>query len=124
MLGLSFDLRLITPVMVVCAGVASCAAGELKISWMGLILTSLSSFTRGLRSTLQQNLLNPARTQAFNRDITPLDPVELLAWMSIPSILVLFIWSVLTEGWAPWERFAHPGWQPVAYSVLVTCVNA
>merc|ERR1719161_2353685 len=114
MLGLHFDLRLMTPAMVVCAGVASCAAGELKISWMGLILTSLSSLTRGLRSTLQQNLLNPARTQAFNRHITPLDPVELLAWMSIPSILVLFIWSVVTEGWEPYQRLVSPGWLPVA----------
>merc|ERR1719161_591626 len=120
MLGLHFDLRLMTPAMVVCAGVASCAAGELKISWMGLILTTLSSFTRGLRSTLQQNLLNPARTQAFNRLFTPLDPIELLFWMSIPSIMVLLIWSAFTEEWAPWVRFVQPGWLPVAYSILIT----
>jgi drug/metabolite transporter (DMT)-like permease len=124
MLGLPFDLRLLAPVLVVTIGVASCAAGELKISWAGLVLTALSSFTRGLRSTLQQNLLNPARTQAFNRNITPMDPVELLLWMSIPSVVVLLVWSALTEGWAPWQRFTQPGWSYVLSSVSITCVNA
>lgn len=115
-MGKGFDLRLLVPVLVVCFGIALCSSGEIKFSTYGFGLAFVSACSRAVRSTLQHRILD-------SKEVS-LDPIELLAWMSPPSILVMLTWSVLTEGAEPFLQLTSEGWFSLALAIGVTCVNA
>merc|ERR1719235_1598570 len=53
-----------------------------------------------------------------------MDPVELLAWLSIPALAIMGIWSLLAEGAAPYERLYTTSSVGFFSSLLVSCMNA
>jgi len=115
LMGKHFDMPLIWPTLVVIAGVCVCAAGELKFTWVGLGFLFLSTFLRGVKTTLQYDIMTEG-----NR----VGPIELLAWMSPPCFITIAIWGVLTEGMEPFERLTGENWMPLLGALLLTCVNA
>lgn len=117
-MGKGFDLRLIVPVLVVMAGVAVCASGELKFTWFGFALIFLATFLRGLKTTLQHSIMEEAA------DGQRLDPIELLAWMSPPCLMVVAVWSLMTEGMEPFHALIGGNWVDISLAIGLTCVNA
>jgi len=116
--GKAFDMRLLWPVLAVVAGVCMCASGELKFTWIGLSLVFLACFLRAFKSNLQHKILDH-QTQEEK-----LEPVELLAWMSPPCLLVMAIWGGATEGFAPIVQLAGGKGLEITMAIGVTCVNA
>jgi hypothetical protein len=112
--GSGFDMRLLWPVLSVVAGVCMCTGGELSFTWFGLGLIFLANFLRAWKSNIQYKVLE-------NEDpAEKLEPIELLAWMSLPSLALMGTWGVLTEGIEP---FSVLTWQ-TSLAIGVTCVNA
>lgn len=121
--GRGFHARLLPPVLVVCLGLALCAAGELRFSVAGFMLAFLASILRASKATLQAALLDPAAKD--DQDYVVLDPVELLAWMSLPSIAIMAVWSCITEGSKPLERLREAdGRLPLVVALGLSCTIA
>lgn len=118
-LGKKVDLRLIWPVLLVCSGIVLCTSGELKFSTMGFMLASFACFSRAIKSTLQHALMDTE-----DASIQALDPIELLAWMSLPSIAIMGTWSVCTEGIDPYARLVGEDALGLLLAIGLTCVNA
>lgn len=116
--GLGFDTRLVLPVLFVTSGMILCAWGEITFSWIGFIFAMVSTLTRSTRSVLQQKLLS---TEGAGH---ALSPVELLAWMSIPSTVWMLTWSVFSEGTAPYTPLLGENGMKITWSVVLTCINA
>lgn len=115
-IGKGFNMKLIWPVLMVCLGIATCASGELKFSMIGFGLAVFATLARAIKTVLQHALMD-GDEHAF-------DPIELLAWMSLPSIAVMMTWSVLTEGMAPFERLTGENGLALILAIGITCVNA
>jgi len=116
--GKGFDMRLLWPVLAVIAGVTLCAVGELKFTWAGLLLVFLACFLRAFKSNLQHKILD---NQIADEK---LEPVELLAWMSPPCLVVMVIWGGVTEGLGPIMQLAGGKGLEISMAIAVTCVNA
>ena len=74
------NYKLLWPVMMVVIGTAMCAEGELRFSMFGLGLAVTATFLRAMKSTLQHGMMSGEDR---------MDPVELLAWLSIPSVAIM-----------------------------------
>lgn len=118
-MGRPFHCKLMLPVLLVCGGMAMCATGELNFSTLGFLLAFAAAALRALKSALQHELMD-------SRDSSrkPMAPVDLLAWMSLPALLVLLVWSILSEGTAPFARLASKEWLPITWAVGISCINA
>merc|ERR1719316_624879 len=115
-IGKGFNMKLIWPVLMVCLGIATCASGELKFSMLGFGLAVFATLARAIKTVLQHALMD-GEEHAF-------DPIELLAWMSLPSIAVMMTWSVVTEGMEPWAKVTGETALPLILAIGITCVNA
>lgn len=115
-----FHKRLMLPVLLVCAGLALCVSGAIQFSLMGLVFSLLATLLRSVKAVLQQVLMTGEKA-AF-------EPVELLAWLTIPSVLVMLSWSLVTEGSAPYARISEACSESGSYHLLLsiglTCINA
>eukprot|EP00746_Dinoflagellata_sp_MGD_P000301 gnl/MRDRNA2_/MRDRNA2_100535_c0_seq1.p1 gnl/MRDRNA2_/MRDRNA2_100535_c0~~gnl/MRDRNA2_/MRDRNA2_100535_c0_seq1.p1 ORF type:complete len:403 (+),score=52.77 gnl/MRDRNA2_/MRDRNA2_100535_c0_seq1:100-1308(+) len=107
-----FDKRLLWPVLVVCGGLATCAAGAMKYSMLGCTFSLLATFLRALKAVLQQILMG--------RTSSSYQPVELLGWISLPSVVLMLAWSAATEGWGPYEMLANASC-PLLMSIGISC---
>jgi drug/metabolite transporter (DMT)-like permease len=112
----SIDYKLLWPLIVVCIGTAICAEGELRFSFIGLGLALMATCLRAVKSTLQHALMSGEDAR--------MDPVELLAWLSIPALAIMGIWSILAEGAAPYKRLYTTSSVGFFSSLLVSCMNA
>lgn len=110
-----FQKRLLWPVLVVCAGLAVCAAGVMQFSLTGCVLSLLATFLRATKAVIQQILMRGGKS---------MEPVQLLAWISLPSVVVMLTWSMVSdEGWGPYKMLAT-GTTPMFLSIGFTCINA
>lgn len=116
-LGLGFDTRLVLPVLLVTMGMALCATGEMMLSWIGFALAFVSTLARAFRSALTQQLLSGDAGLSLR-------PVEMLAWMSVPSTFWMLTWSVFTEGVEPYEPLVGVNARALSGAIAVTCINA
>lgn len=109
------------PLFAVTIGLVICVTGDLQYSNIALILISLANLLRSMKAILQQFLVR-RRGPVEGR---VLEPTELLAWMSIPAVILAFSWSVTAEGMLPWERLQDEEgkWQRIM-AILLTCVQA
>jgi drug/metabolite transporter (DMT)-like permease len=110
------DRVLLAPVIVVCIGTVMCAEDHgNNFSYTGLWLAIAATFLRSLRSTMQHSLLTGCH---------PMDPVEALAWLSIPSMLIMGGWSVAIESSAPYVALYQNIKPGFLCSLLISCFNA
>eukprot|EP00929_Paragymnodinium_shiwhaense_P086149 TRINITY_DN46674_c0_g1_i1.p1 TRINITY_DN46674_c0_g1~~TRINITY_DN46674_c0_g1_i1.p1 ORF type:complete len:550 (-),score=88.70 TRINITY_DN46674_c0_g1_i1:60-1646(-) len=119
-MGMPFSLSLLGPVILVAFGSMLSAYGELKFSMVGTILCFAANAARALRTAMAQKLLTVGEET--------LEPCALMAWTCAVSCVIMFLWSLATEGSAPWTRMVsqvavhhHVG---LWVSLLVSCLNA
>uniref|UniRef100_A0A7S4VKR6 Sugar phosphate transporter domain-containing protein n=1 Tax=Alexandrium monilatum TaxID=311494 RepID=A0A7S4VKR6_9DINO len=119
MLGMPFDMRLLWPTSLVVAGCIVCSLGDVRFSGLGLALAILSNVLRAAKASLQQKMLTSDQRDRF-------DPCALLAWMSLPSAVLMVLWSAAAEGLAPVLRLVNdPGSRlSVVLAVLLSSVPA
>eukprot|EP00746_Dinoflagellata_sp_MGD_P012249 gnl/MRDRNA2_/MRDRNA2_126011_c0_seq1.p1 gnl/MRDRNA2_/MRDRNA2_126011_c0~~gnl/MRDRNA2_/MRDRNA2_126011_c0_seq1.p1 ORF type:complete len:424 (-),score=78.25 gnl/MRDRNA2_/MRDRNA2_126011_c0_seq1:9-1280(-) len=121
LMGKRFNLAFTWPLLVVGAGVCMCATGELRFSTLGIMFAFGANFMRALKGVLQQHLLCPDSDSGR----TKLEPHELLAWMSLPSMAIMLGWSLAAEGIAPFADFAsHTHLLGLIAALIVSCANA
>jgi len=111
-----FRKQLVLPVLVVCGGLALCVTGQMKFSTMGCIFSLLATLLRSVKAVLQQ-ILMVGENSKFG-------PFELLAWISVPSVVLMLSWSMATEGLEPYSMLAKPSSYHLILSISLTCVNA
>jgi drug/metabolite transporter (DMT)-like permease len=112
----SINYNLLCPVIVVCFGTAMCAEGELRFSLVGLGLAFVATFLRAIKSTMQHALMSGEDAR--------MDPVELLAWLAIPALVIMQVWSIVAEGKAPYAALYQSSSVGFFVSLAVSCVNA
>merc|ERR1719329_1527933 len=75
-------------------------------------------FARSFKTTLQQRIMTGEAKDKF-------DPVTLLAWMCIPSALLMSVWSLSVEGLAPFMMLqASPKRRSLCFFLAISCGNA
>merc|ERR1740129_1101869 len=99
---------LLPPALLVTFGCIISTAGEINFSSLGVILCLGAAFFRSLKVALQQRLLSGETKDKF-------DPVALLFWISLPSTLTMFAFSVMYEGMEPYrvlsQKVGTPFWR-------------
>jgi drug/metabolite transporter (DMT)-like permease len=113
----TINYKLLWPVVVVCLGTATCVEGKLHFSSIGLGLALIATFLRAAKSTMQYTLMSGGENARM-------DPVELLAWLSIPSLVIMLAWSSLVEGAVPYKALYKFHSTSLQVSLLVSCINA
>lgn len=117
-LGMGANMSLIPPIMVVVAGCVISVEGEMYFSSIGLILLFLSVFFRGLKAVMQQKLMTGETKEKF-------DPVTLMAWTCMFACLLVFGYSVASEGAAPINALiAAPDLTGLVGAILISAVIA
>jgi drug/metabolite transporter (DMT)-like permease len=118
LMGMPFDTRLIWPTIVVVLGCVLSVSGELHFSGVGFALVIVAVIGRSLKTTLQQKMMTEESRDKF-------DPVALLAWMCIPSALVMVCYSLCVEGSAPFLMLTTgSNRRGLILAILLSCVNA
>jgi len=121
LMGKPFNAMLGWPLLVVGIGVCMCATGELKFSTLGIFFAFGANFMRALKGVLQQHLLCAAEDSTR----TKLDPHELLAWMSLPSMAIMLGWSLVADGAAPFvDLVNNDNLLGLLFAMLISCSNA
>eukprot|EP00746_Dinoflagellata_sp_MGD_P007882 gnl/MRDRNA2_/MRDRNA2_115688_c0_seq1.p1 gnl/MRDRNA2_/MRDRNA2_115688_c0~~gnl/MRDRNA2_/MRDRNA2_115688_c0_seq1.p1 ORF type:complete len:481 (+),score=66.03 gnl/MRDRNA2_/MRDRNA2_115688_c0_seq1:96-1538(+) len=115
LMGKPFDMFLFPPVLFVTAGLMICAFGEVVFSAVGFTFCAFAVVCRALKAIVQHQLMDG--------DIgTQLTPNQLVVWMSIPSFVIMMLWSLYAEGTQPfYDFYASTGTQG---AVLLTVINA
>jgi len=115
------NLDFLGPLIVVCIGTGMCAEAELNFSLLGIALAIVATFLRALKSAMQHSIMR--RDTPLDN---PLDPVELLAWLTIPCVAIMTVWSIATEGQRPYLALLEP--KPnrggLWFGLAVSCLNA
>merc|ERR1719409_536883 len=118
LMGIPFDMRLLGPTLLVVAGCALSTSGEVNFSGLGMACCIVSIFGRAVKTTLQQRIMTGESKAKF-------DPVTLLAWMCVPSALLMMVWSLSVEGFAPYAMLQElESRASLTICLLVSCVNA
>merc|ERR550514_2458573 len=112
MLGRGFDLRLGLPLGLITVALFIVAFGEVKLTILGLAACLGGVLGRGAKSTLQHALMGGSSWKSM-------DPIEVAVWTSLTCLVLMGIWSALTEGLAPCKEIMS---LPVVLAVLYTCV--
>merc|ERR1719498_1805187 len=81
---------------------------------IGLAIVLSGNFLRCCKAQIQAMLLSPGSSQTF-------EPLELVCWTSMLTFCVMMLWSIVSEGLAPWKAFWDFG---VLASVGITCIFA
>lgn len=118
---------LYVPLLVVTVGLGICVSGDVKYTHAALWLVSGANLLRSVKSILQQILMNGKRRGGGHVQASEvrLDPLELLAWMSIPAFTQAAAWSVISEGSRPVDRLQDGNdTLPLVASILLTCAQA
>jgi hypothetical protein len=113
----TINYKLLWPVVVVCLGTAMCAEGEIRFSGIGLGLALIATFLKAAKTTMQHTLMTGGENARM-------DPVELLAWLSIPALVIMLAWSILVEGAAPYKALYKKRGVAFFSSLLASCINA
>jgi len=119
-MGMSFNLRLVPPALLVAFGCAMSTVGEINFSMLGMVLCFVSNAFRSVKVSLQQKLMTGESEAKY-------DPISLLWWISWPSCVMMVVASLCTEGLAPYRQMR--GLSPAALNSLglavgASCVNA
>merc|ERR1740122_157417 len=99
-MGMPVSTSLIPPAVLVATGCIISTAGEMHFSSLGVILCLGAAFFRSLKVALQQRLLSGGTKDKF-------DPVALLFWISLPSTVTMFGFSVMYEGMEPYTMLSQ-----------------
>lgn len=119
LLNQPFQKQLLWPVLVVCVGLIVCAAGVVEFSLIGCVLSLLATLLRAFKAVLQQILMGGGGGGGSG-----FDPVQLLGWMSLPSVVLMLTWSFVSdEGWGPYASLAG-GSRNLFLCIGLTCINA
>jgi len=114
-----FNLKLLGPCFLVFGGCALTAHGEASFSMIGLLLAAGSNIPRAIKSVLQQLLLQS------DPDAVTYSPMEVLAWTSVPSSVIMFSWSFFQEGTTPYHQLYQQGFFSfLTGALLISCANA
>jgi drug/metabolite transporter (DMT)-like permease len=98
-------------------GVMMCTLGEPSMNVWGLFFNLTSTFLRGLKSVLQQTLLQDHK----------IDSVTLLFFMAPQAALVLLPTTLFMEGTSAWINFMnfdHKFEAAMFWLVIASCLNA
>mmetsp|Transcript_65119 Transcript_65119/g.187380 ORF Transcript_65119/g.187380 Transcript_65119/m.187380 type:complete len:406 (-) Transcript_65119:159-1376(-) len=120
MLGMPFEIWLVVPTMAVVMGCAVSTVGEINFSALGLILCLAANAFRSTKVALQQKLMTGGTKEKF-------DPCTLLMWVSLPSVGIMLLASLATEGLAPYRQMASmdtPTLRGLWMTLGVSCGNA
>merc|ERR1719316_1964372 len=118
-LGLKIDSVVAWPVLIVSCGMALCIRGEIAFSMSGTMLAAYATFASAMKSALQNKVLSKTEEGELK-----MEPIELLAWMSPASIIFMFVWSIATEGAAPWVAVSGTFRPMLIAGILLSCLNA
>jgi len=119
-LGMPPGLAVVPPAMLVSAGCIVSTVGEVNFSTRGVLLCLAATFFRSLKVACQQRLL-----VGDTKD--KMDPVALLFWISVPSVAAMGLFSLATEGSAPYTQLASTEGAALTgllVALAVSCVNA
>jgi drug/metabolite transporter (DMT)-like permease len=116
--GKGFNLQLLWPVLMVVSGVCMCVSGEVHFTRVGFILICSACSFRACKQYLQGKIME------HNTDVGTLEPIELLAYMSLPCFLMMFGLGFLIEGVQPYLELRSEFGPKIAMSIGVTVVNA
>lgn len=94
MLGMPFHSKLLMPIGVVVAGCIFSVTGELNFNVMGTFLLVLATVCRAFKSVMQQKLMTGETKEKF-------DPVSLMAWTCLASMMLMVLYCAVTEGGEP-----------------------
>jgi drug/metabolite transporter (DMT)-like permease len=110
------NYALLIPIIIVCIGTGLCAESGYEFSFRGLCLAFCAAFLRALKSTMQQSLMKAG--------LDPMDPVEAMAWLSIPSVVIMGCWCMATEMSGPFHALYDNPEPGLYFSLLISCLNA
>jgi len=114
-LGRPFNMRFTLPITMCTLGLAAVAFGEMKFNLLGAVFVVGGVIVRAAKVQLQSMLMAPNQmTQQF-------DAVELMTWTGVLAFIIMLVWSMFSEGSAPWEDILDLG---VLLAVGATCVCA
>jgi len=129
MMGIDVSKWLLLPIAVIITGVCASTKGEVAFSAIGFVLALTCNLSRALKSVIQQKLMT-------DRDLKEkYDPLTLLAWQSLLGFAAVAVFSLASEGAAPYRRvfFPEPESWPERSSthylamigaIAVSCANA
>jgi len=115
---------LLFPLLVVTVGLIVCVSGDVQYSNLAFFLVAFANVSRSVKAILQQVLVKGRRGPSAQDAPTLLEPIELLAWMSIPACLAAFAWSCKAEGLAPYIRLGEGDATECKWAILLTCAQA
>lgn len=119
-LGMRFKYQLLAPILLVFLGCCISVKGEVQFSGFGMGLCLGACMCRSVKAVLQQEVMTGQLRSKF-------DPVTLLTWQCSIAFFVMFVWSLISEGAAPYIQLASlvPSrlWGTLL-AVLVSAVNA
>jgi drug/metabolite transporter (DMT)-like permease len=84
----------------------------MQFSMLGCIFTLLATFLRAVKAVIQQILMGQKDSKY--------EPVELLAWISLPSVVLMLAWSAAMEGVEPYVMLANAS-APLVGSIGISC---
>jgi drug/metabolite transporter (DMT)-like permease len=93
-MGMPFPVQLLMPIGVVVLGCGISVSGGTSFSNIGLALSLMAIFFRGLKAVMQQKLMTGETKEKF-------DPVTLMAWTCMCAFFVVMVYSLCTEEMAP-----------------------
>mmetsp|Transcript_69285 Transcript_69285/g.122780 ORF Transcript_69285/g.122780 Transcript_69285/m.122780 type:complete len:404 (+) Transcript_69285:30-1241(+) len=118
--GRNLDKGLLLPLGLICGGVMLGVSSDLTFSLSGVALAILAAFVRACKSVMQFELMAPKE----DLEEPVLDPMSVLAWMSLPSGILLLAWSGCSEGDEPFKSLISNINGPLVIAVGTSCVNA
>lgn len=123
-MGKPFAMQLLIPTLLVVLGTMVCATGEVSFSLLGFTLAFGANVFRAIKATLQQEILKRGGPEGASA-LASFGPVELLAWMCLPSSMLMVCWSLVDEGVRPYTQIMTGGDAVNILSVVgLSCVNA
>merc|ERR1719390_425863 len=90
------------------------AFGDIKLSRLGLLACVGGVLGRGAKSTLQHSLMGGSEWKSM-------DPIEVAVWTSLTCLVLMGVWSAVTEGLEPFSKIFV---LPTFLAVLYTCIGA
>lgn len=117
-LRMPFHVKLLLPIGVVVIGCIVSVTGELKFSLVGTLLLLLSTVCRAFKSVMQQKLMTGTTKEKF-------EPVSMLAWTCLASLLLMAVYAMASEGTAPFLELASADNYKGLYSAIaISCTLA
>lgn len=122
-IGRKVHTGLFLPLSMVVGGVMFSVSSDITFSFSGVALAVLAAFLRGCKSVMHFELMTPQDDLGESNEPV-LDPLSVLAWMSLPTAVMMVLWSGYSEGDQPFRHLTKNFNWSLVIAVGVSCLNA